>query len=150
MGPTCQSNSTLSSFIFCSCNYWTEHLWPPPSSELRQAPTSSPIVAGRRCPCPWLHRSSHAQRLASAPSRPRPQPPISTSVSGRRARPWSPAIPAPTRIHRISPRAALDELAHGRRRQSRQARKRSDSLHPWPRPSTCEEEDAEPLARAVL
>ena len=48
--------------------YWTEHLRPPPSSELRQAPTSSPIVTGRRCPCPWLNRSSHVQRLASSPT----------------------------------------------------------------------------------
>ena len=46
----------------------TEHLRPPPISELRQAPTSSPIVAGRRCPCPWLRRSSHVQRSASSPT----------------------------------------------------------------------------------
>jgi len=39
-----------------------------PSSELRQAPTSSPIVAGRRCPCPWLRRSSHVQLSASSPT----------------------------------------------------------------------------------
>jgi len=60
--------SANSGILPCSSNYWSEHLRPPPSSEPRAAPTSSPIVAGRRCPCPWLRRSSHVQHSASSPT----------------------------------------------------------------------------------
>ena len=122
---------TISSSIFCSCNYWTEHLRPPPSSELRQAPTSSPIVADRRCPCPWLHRSSHVQRLASSPTaaaayldeclRPPPArcfcsaPTSSPMVSGH---PRSHLDPPNLASHSTSSptvaAANLDELAKGR------------------------------------
>ena len=58
--------------------------------------------------------------------------------------------PSPLPPGSTESRLALDELAHGHRRQTRRARKRSDSLRPWPRPSAREEEDAEPLARAIL
>ena len=119
MGPTCQSNSTLSSSVFCSCNYWTEHLRPSPSSELRQAQTSSPIVAGRRCPCPCLHRSSHMQRLASSPTAPArcfcSAPKSSPMVSGH---PRSHLDPPNLASHSTSSPTVtavnLDELAKGR------------------------------------
>jgi len=117
---------TISSSVFCSCNYWTEHLRLPPSSELRQAPLSLPIVAGRRCPFPWLCRSSHGQPPArcfcSAPT-------SSPMVSGYPRSHLAPANLAPC--------------------STRRARPRSDSLRPWPRSSTREDEDAEPRSRAV-
>ena len=102
-----------------------------PSLELRQALTRSPIVAGRRCPCPWLHRSSHVQRLASSPTaaaayldeclRPSPArcfcstPTSSPMVSGH---PRSHLDPPNLASHSTSSptvaAANLDELAKGR------------------------------------
>ena len=122
---------TISSSIFCSCNYWAEHLRPPPSLELRQAPTSSPIVAGRRCPCPWLHRSSHVQHLASSPTaaaayldeclRPSPArcfcstPTSSPMVSGHpRSHPDPPNLASHSTSSPTIAAANLDELAKGR------------------------------------
>jgi len=107
------------------------YLRPPPSLELRQALTRSPIVAGRRCPCPWLHRSSHVQRLASSPTaaaaylneclRPPPArcfcsaPTSSPMVSGHpRSHPDPPNLASHLTSSPTVAAANLDELAKGR------------------------------------
>lgn len=109
------------------------------------APPSTDELAHSRRPSMPLPMAppklAEACTCSAQRARPWLQPPNSTSISGQRPPParcfcsaptssWSSAIPAPTRLHRILPRAALDELAHGRRRQSRRARPQSDLLRP--------------------
>lgn len=164
MGPTCQSNSTLSSSFFLN-NIFFRFLQlqlldgaSPAAPKLRAPPSADEVAHSRRpsMPLPMaapklaraaLSKLSHGRSRLSR----RVSPAAPSSMLLLRADELAHGLrPSPLPPGSTESRLALDELAHGRRRQSRRARKRSDSLRPWPRPSAREEEDAEPLAHTVL
>ena len=130
----------------------------PAAPKLRAPPSADEVAHSRRpsMPLPMaapklaraaLSKLSHGRSRLSR----RVSPAAPSSMLLLRADELAHGLrPSPLPPGSTESRLALDELAHGRRRQSRRARKRSDSLRPWPRPSAREEEDAEPLARAVL
>ena len=101
MGPTCQSNYTLSSSVFYSCNYWTSKIHLISGRPKLRAPPSADELAHSRRPSMPLPMA--APKLARAA--------LSKLSHGRSrlSRRVSPVAPSSMLLLRA------DELAHGLR-----------------------------------